>query len=102
MLFGKGRTDKTLEDQPARVDIIEKDNESAPINWTPEERTRLEKKFLRKLDLRMSILVVVGLCNIESSGGNMLTFPIIIGRSIFSITSTGRLPDFNSRLDKKC
>lgn len=60
MLFGKDRGEKSLEDQPVvRDQLVGKDYESTPINWTEEERTRLEKKFLLKLDLRMSILVIV-------------------------------------------
>lgn len=60
MLFSKDRGEKTLEDQTVVKDqLVGKDYESSPINWTDEERHRLEKKFLRKLDLRMSILVIV-------------------------------------------
>lgn len=60
MLFGKDRGEKTLEDEPVVKDqLAGKDFESSPITWTEEERQKLEKKFLRKLDLRMSILVVV-------------------------------------------
>lgn len=60
MLFSKDRGEKTLEDQTVVKDqLVGKDYESSPINWTEEERRTLEKKFLLKLDLRMSILVVV-------------------------------------------
>lgn len=60
MLFGKDRGEKSLDDQPVvRDQLAGKDYESTPINWTEEERQALEKNFLRKLDLRMSILVVV-------------------------------------------
>lgn len=49
-----------MEDQPVvRDQLVGQDYESSPINWTEEERHKLEKKFLRKLDLRMSILVIV-------------------------------------------
>lgn len=60
MLFGKDRGEKTLEDQTVvRDQLVGKEYDSTPINWTEEERRKLEKKFLLKLDLRMSILVIV-------------------------------------------
>lgn len=59
-MFGKGRSEKGFNEQARKQDqLVGKEYDSTPINWSEDERARLEKKFLRKLDLRMSILVVV-------------------------------------------
>jgi hypothetical protein len=35
------------------------DFESTPLNWTAEERARLEKRLVRKVDARMLIILVI-------------------------------------------
>jgi len=57
-LDGRNSNDTRIDDGYAG-----RDYEASPINWTAEERKKLERKFLWKLDARMSILIVIYILN---------------------------------------
>jgi hypothetical protein len=56
-------TDEVLEDAQPSVDIEQVDLDDDAEFGGPEQRRILEKKLLRKLDLRMSILIVIYILN---------------------------------------